>query len=66
MKAELSVKKAEKVLSDHQWHKPTEVALTKMWLIHGAGSSMGVAESDSGRYICIPDETTPLLAPDGT
>ncbi len=52
------------LLSDHAWHKKAEIL--KMV---GAGNSLldysdQVAESDFGFYICLPDDSTPLFAPD--
>ena len=57
------------VLSDGQWHRTADLsALT------GGGRKLkselmdcpSIAESDSGRWWCVPDDRTPLLAPDGT
>jgi hypothetical protein len=39
------------------------VALTVAWRIW---DSIGVAESDSGAWVCLPRDWTPELAPDGT
>lgn len=56
------------VLADGQWHP-------RWYLEELAGGKLGrllnamqfhphLAESDSGRWWCIPDERTPLYAPD--
>jgi hypothetical protein len=57
-----------RILSDGRWHSTAqissrlrlEVAVFRFEL----QNVEGVAESDSGKYFCIPTEKTPLYAPD--
>lgn len=61
-----------RILGDGMWHHRSELLEARR--AHGAGrevvhiiyEALLVAESDSGKYLCIPREWTPTEAPDGT
>lgn len=55
------------ILSDGQWHARSELIT-----VAGSGAELDeviknhpwLAESDTGRWFCLPDARTPTLAPD--
>jgi len=55
------------ILKDGRWHRLMDLVETVGDRNRFKSSMVDcplVAESDSGRYWCIPDEHTPTLAPD--
>jgi len=57
------------ILSDRQWHRPgsiLRIAKANRVGFDGLCDMMGIAESESGQWYCMPDESTPTEAPDGT
>jgi hypothetical protein len=67
VKKTAKAKELEKWLSDHQWHwmNGTKWSMNKIWQSKQYLCLM-LAFSDSGKYVCIPGDNTPELAPDGT
>lgn len=63
---------ALQILADGMWHKNRELGgIAKKHNASNFGmyrvlDGFGLAQSDSGRYLCIPRDWTPELAPDGT
>lgn len=56
-------------LADRQWHKMCEIR--KLANTHKSDlghllETIGAAESDDGRWVCIPGTSTPELSPDET
>jgi len=58
------------ILGDGQWHEKETLSRTLKIsvseIILAATFQALLAESDSGAWMCIPDDRTPELAPDGT
>ena len=62
-----AVATAEHFLSDGQWKSVSAVrmiSLTYQCSFAAIAEAAALADSDSGSFICLPNEKTPLLAPD--
>ncbi|MEX2443331.1 MAG: hypothetical protein WD492_06990 [Alkalispirochaeta sp.] len=61
----------KEIMADGEWHLRVDVtAIMRDMGITGSEFSLceylRLAESDSGRYWCLPDTRTPAYAPDGS
>lgn len=70
--ARAAVAAVDEVLSDNQWHRKARVTEMRMRFgvslpgIMSALDDYGIAESDDGRWVCVPGKNTPELAPGET